>query len=47
MNRHRKNVIITDSYSVLQSLESKNWGKHDLIIEILEAAEKKNKMVVS
>ena len=31
LNRHRKNVIITDSYSVLQDFESKTNGKHYLI----------------
>ena len=35
LNKHRKNVIITDSYSVLQALESKTWGKHYLITKIL------------
>ena len=35
LNKHRKNVIITDSCSVLLDLESKTWSKHCLITKIL------------
>ena len=34
INRHQNNLIVTDSYSVLQAIQSRTFGKHYILSKI-------------